>query len=255
MKLGVFDSGLGGLTIVRRLREQLPQADILFYADELHLPYGQRDPEDLFNLLRMNIATLEAQHVDAIVMGCNTSCAIASQFGMPKASVPIFDLIEAGADAAFAVSVNSFGVVATPATVGTGAYRRALVIRDGASQVIELALPSLVPMIEQQAPKDELRGVVREIAEHLKGSSAVILGCSHYPLIEDLFIEALPMSAIIDPAVEQALAVLNYARQQGKTTSGSGTFQAWSNANTERFLDRIAKLGITEKPAVLAGVA
>ena len=250
MKLGVFDSGLGGLTIVRRLREQLPQADIVFYADQLHVPYGQRDPEDLYNLLRMNLAKLEAQGVDAIVMGCNTSCAIAAQYGMPKMSIPIFDLIEAGADAAFAVSSNRFGVVATPATVNSGAYRRALVIRDGASEVIELASPVLVPLIEQNASEGQLIGVVREIASHLGNSNAVILGCSHYPLIENLFVQALPFAAIIDPAVEQSLAVANYARQQGKETSGKGTFQAWSNADSNAFLNRVAQVGITQAPTI-----
>lgn len=255
MKLGVFDSGLGGLTIVRRLREQLPHADIVFYADQLHVPYGQRDPEDLYNLLRMNIATLEAQGVDAIVMGCNTSCAVAAQFGMPKASVPIFDLIEAGADAAFAVSSNRFGVVATPATVNSGAYRRALVVRDGASEVIEIASPALVSLIEQNAPEGQLIGAVREIAEHLKGSNSVILGCSHYPLIENLFIQALPLSAIIDPAVEQSLVAAKYARERGLENSGKGTFQAWSNADSNAFLRRIAEIGITQEPTVLASIA
>jgi glutamate racemase len=254
MKLGVFDSGLGGLTVVRRLRERLPQADIIFFADQLHVPYGQRDPEDLYNLLRNHLAMLEAQGVDAIVMGCNTSCGVASQFGMPQTSVPVFDLIQAGANAAFAVTVNRFGVIATPATVNSGAYRRALMVRDGASEVIEIASPSLVSLIEQNAPESQLLGAVREIADCVKDCQAIILGCSHYPLIEKFFIQALPLAAIIDPAVEQALAVANWARQQGKEHEGSGSFNVWTNGDSNAFLRRVAQVGITQEASMLTAV-
>ncbi len=252
MKLGVFDSGLGGLTVVRHLREQLPQADILFYADQLHVPYGLRDQEELYGFLCNNIATLEAQGVDAIVVGCNTSCAIATKFGMPKASVPIFDLVEAGANAAFAVASNRFGVAATPVTVNTGAYRRALMVRDAASEVIEIASPVLAGLIEQQAPAAQLRAAVQEIADLLRPCNAVILGCSHYALIEELFSEALPYAAIIDPAREQALAVANYAREQGKQTSGGASFVAWTNADTRAFIDKVNQLGLTQPCSGLA---
>jgi glutamate racemase len=255
MRLGVFDSGLGGLTVVRRLRERLPQADILFFADQLHLPYGERDPEELYNLLRINLATLEAQGVEAIVMGCNTSCGIAAQFGMPRLSVPVFDLIEAGANAAFAVCVNRFGVIATPATVSGGAYRRALMVRDGASEVIEIASPALVPLIERNAPESKLLAAVREIADCVKDCQAIILGCSHYPLIEKFFIQALPLAAIIDPAVEQSLVVANWARRQGREREGVGRFQAWSNGDLEAFFRRVAQVGITQEPSLLAGAS
>ncbi|MBD5654764.1 MAG: aspartate/glutamate racemase family protein, partial [Candidatus Eremiobacteraeota bacterium] len=95
--LGIFDSGLGGLTVLRHVRARLPNEDIVYLADQAHVPYGDRNEDDLVQLLAHNVAILESDGVDVIVMGCNTTCAVAAVRGWPAARVPILDLIAAAA--------------------------------------------------------------------------------------------------------------------------------------------------------------
>ena len=97
--IGLFDSGLGGLTVVKRVRERLPNADLVFFADQAHVPYGDRTHEDLLRLLRNNLAWLDEQGVEAIAMACNTSCAIAERYGWPETRATVLDLIDSAATA------------------------------------------------------------------------------------------------------------------------------------------------------------
>src|SRR5438270_7370410 len=95
--LGLFDSGLGGLTVLRRVRELLPSSDLIFFADQAHVPYGDRSAAELADLLTQNVTFLNARGAELIVMACNTSCATASEFGWPASRAPIVDLIESAA--------------------------------------------------------------------------------------------------------------------------------------------------------------
>jgi glutamate racemase len=146
--IGIFDSGLGGLSVVRRVRERWPQHDLLFFADQAHVPYGERTPDDLARLLRENIAWLNAAGVSSIVMGCNTSCAIAQQSGWPESEAPILDLIESAGIAVERSGAKRVGVVATTATVTSGAYTRTIQLRIPGVEVVEIAAPALVPLVE-----------------------------------------------------------------------------------------------------------
>ena len=146
--IGLFDSGLGGLTVIRRLRERLPNADIVYFADQAHVPYGDREPEELFELLVANLGWLDAQGVDAIVMACNTSCAIAQRYGWPSTRSPVFDIIDSAATAVQRAGYRRVGVVATAATVDAGSYGRTLRAAVPGAEVWEVAAPALVPMIE-----------------------------------------------------------------------------------------------------------
>jgi len=205
--LGVFDSGLGGLSVVRRLKERLPHHEVLFFADQAHVPYGDRAPNDLASLLADNVRFLNEAGVSMIVMGCNTSCAIAQRFGWPSSRAPIVDLIES---AALVVQRNGFakiGVVATAATVDAKAYSRAITSHVPNAQVFELAAPALVPLVEAgkagtQAAHEAVGAVCRELPRDV---DAVILACTHYPILDLHFADALGESVVlIDPAIEQA---------------------------------------------------
>src|SRR5579863_8470125 len=118
--LGLIDSGLGGLTVLRTVRERLPRADLFFFADQAHAPYGERPAGDLIRLMRGNLEWLDERGVDAIVMACNTSCAMAERYGWPELRVPVLDLIESAAMAVERAGVQRIAVVATTATVDTG---------------------------------------------------------------------------------------------------------------------------------------
>jgi glutamate racemase len=253
MKLGVFDSGLGGLTVVGRLRELLPQADMYFFSDQAHVPYGERSAENLAGLLRANVAVLAELDVDAIVMGCNTTCAIAAEFGWPPASMPIFDLLEAGAQSAAASGAVRYAVLATNATVRTKAYTRALQAHVPAAVVEECAAPDLVPLIEAGSSLTVLQAAVaRALHQFTHPYDVLVLGCSHYPLLRELFAQALPQVKIIDPAVAQAERVALFARTHVRRLDGAGAFQAWTNGEPAAFADAVKRLGFTQ-PTILFG--
>ncbi|MEO6834495.1 MAG: glutamate racemase [Candidatus Tumulicola sp.] len=205
--IGLFDSGLGGLTVIRRIRERLPGADIVYFADQAHVPYGDREPEDLFELLVANLAWLDAQGVDVNVMACNTSCAIAERYGWPSTRAPVLDLIDSAATAVQRAGYRRLGVVATAATVGAGSYGRTLRSAVPGAEVWEVAAPDLVPMIEAgrvtgAQPQSAVEAVCRGLPPDL---DAVIYGCTHYPVLETHFVAALGDGvALIDPAVMQA---------------------------------------------------
>lgn len=225
--LGLFDSGLGGLTVVRRVRELLPQHDIVFFADQAHVPYGDRSADELHRLLMHNVALLEEQGAELIVTACNTSCAIAQQYGWPPSGVPVLDLIESAALAVERDGHKRIGVVATNATARTRAYTRAIRARVPNATVTEIGAPALVPLVEAgRLEGDEPSAAVREACAGLpRELDVVILACTHYPWLDAHFAAALGAGIVrMDPARVQAeraqalAAKLGIAAGTGKTT-------------------------------------
>jgi glutamate racemase len=214
--IGIFDSGLGGLTVARRVRALAPGADMLYFADQRHVPYGDRDAADLRRLLTENVAYLVAQGADAIVMGCNTSCAIAARHGWPESPVPIMDLIAAAAEHVACVGARNVGVIATAATARSGAYAAAITARSPAARVREVAAPALVPLVEAgivagPVARAAVASVCGAFTEPL---DAVVLACTHYPLLDAEFAAVLGDGVQrIDPAVAQADLAVAWLRE------------------------------------------
>lgn len=221
--LGLFDSGLGGLTVLRRVRAVLPNADILYFADQANVPYGDRGADELRELVQANVAWLNDRGCEAIVMACNTSCAIASSYGWPPSRAPIFDLIESAAEAVAGGAYRRIVVVATAATVRSGAYARAIHERVASAHVVEIAAPALVPLIESNASALEIERAVSAVCADLPhDAEAMVYGCTHYPLVDDAFARALaPHVARLDPAIAQAERVERTLRETSLTT-GTG---------------------------------
>jgi glutamate racemase len=252
--IGLFDSGLGGLTVVRRVRERLPDADLIFFADQAHVPYGDRTHEDLLDLLRINLAWLDAQGVEAIAMACNTSCAIAERYGWPKTRATVLDLIDSAATAVERGGWRKVGVVATAATVGAGSYGRTLRARIPGIDVVEVPAPALVPLVEAgKIAGDEPRAAVEHVCESLPlDLDAVIFGCTHYPVLSDHFTAALGSGVtFIDPATvqaERAAAIL------GPRANGHATTRYITNANPELFRQHIIRMTGDSNPDVSSAI-
>lgn len=213
--IGIFDSGLGGLTVLRRVRAELPEEPLLYFADQAHVPYGGRSDEELRGLLRRNVGYLEAQGVDAIVMGCNTTCAIGRRYGWPPASVPILDLIDAAAEAVANLGARRIGVIATQATANSGEYGAAIRARVPASEVQEVGAPALVPLVEAGilAGPVARAAVLEACAPFVRPLDILVLACTHYPLLDEHF-EAAFGSALprLDPSLAQAARAVAFAR-------------------------------------------
>jgi glutamate racemase len=213
--IGIFDSGLGGLTVLRRVRAELPDEPLLYFADQAHVPYGDRSDAVLRNLLARNVAYLEAQGADFIVMGCNTSCAIGRRYGWPRAGVPILDLIDAAAEAVAALGARRIGVIATSATAKSGAYGEAIRARLPGALVQEVAAPELVPLVEAGKLTGPIArdAVVRACAPFLRPLDVLVLACTHFPLLDEHFAAAFgPGLLRLDPAVAQAARAVAFAR-------------------------------------------
>ena len=209
--IGVYDSGLGGLTVLAALRAAGISDDALYFADQAHVPYGERADAELHSLLTSNLAWLRDHGADVIVMGCNTSCAVASRLGWPDIPFarPIVDLIENGARAFAATPFRHVAVIATAATIRSGAYIRAIRAVAPAVDIIGIAAPALVPIVEAGAVGgDAARAAVDALVATLpRETDAIVYGCTHYPLLDGHFARALPEVKRVDPAVEQARAV------------------------------------------------
>lgn len=207
------------------------------------MPYGDRTHAELLKLLRANLARFDAYGVAAIVMACNTSCAIAERYGWPSSHAPVLDLIDSAAIAVERDGFRRVGVVATAATVGAGSYGRTLRARIAGIDVVEVAAPALVPLVEAGAIEDARpRGAVAEVCSHLPlDLEALVFGCTHYPLLETHFRAALGDGvALIDPAIVQAQRAADLlgdrALGTGRTTYITSGDEAAFHAGIARIL-------------------
>ncbi|MEM1310713.1 MAG: glutamate racemase [Cyanobacteria bacterium P01_H01_bin.153] len=201
--IGIFDSGVGGLTVLHELHRQLPDESILYVGDTARLPYGDRTPDEILQFVREIIAWMMAQGVKMVMMACNTSSALALEQVQAEFPLPILGLIYPGARAA-AKAGQRIGVIATPATVASDAYRQAILEVDSTKQVWQVGCPQFVPLIEQNRLQDpETIRVAKTYLQPLLAAEidTLIYGCTHYPHLAPVFQTCLPNKIQrIDPA-------------------------------------------------------
>ena len=202
------------------------------------MPYGERTTDDLACLLAANVAYLEAAGADAVVMGCNTSCAVAAVRGWPRAAVAILDLIAAAADDVVRTGAARVGVLATTATARSGAYGNAVRARRSGITVQERAAPKLVPLVEAGTLDGPLarRAVAEACAQFELPLDVLVLACTHYPLLDAHFAAVLGDGVRrIDPARAQAERAQRYVRARGgERGTGHTTYVTTGNLETFR---------------------
>jgi glutamate racemase len=210
--IGVFDSGIGGLTVVREIFRVLPEAPVLFFGDTARLPYGPKSAETVVRFSRQNTCFLLSRDVRFVVVACNTASSVALPALQAGSPVPVIGVIEPGARAAARATRNgTIGVIGTRGTVASGAYERALRAIDPSFRVVSAACPLLVPLAEEgwvDHPVTE--SVIREYLAPLLDRSidTLILGCTHFPvLLAAIRRVAGEGVAIVDSARETALAL------------------------------------------------
>ena len=202
--IGIFDSGVGGLTVLRELYRQLPNESVVYFGDTARLPYGTRSSAQILQYVREILTWMVAQGVKMVIMACNTSSALALETVRSEFDVPILGLILPGARAAVQQG-KRIGVIATPATAASQAYRRAVLEIDGNAEVWQVGCPEFVPLIEQNRLNDPYTAeVVREYLEPLleRQIDTLIYGCTHYPYLAPILSTILPPTIkTVDPAV------------------------------------------------------
>ncbi|MDE5093975.1 MAG: glutamate racemase [Trichodesmium sp. St11_bin5] len=203
-RIGIFDSGIGGLTVLRELYRQLPKESILYFADTARLPYGTRTTKEILQFVNEIVEWLVKSEVKMVLMACNTSSALALEKVKSKFDVPILGLIVPGANTAVEQG-KRIGVIATPATAASNAYRYAILEANASVQVWQVGCPYFVPLIEQNQLHDPYTYQIAE--EYLmpliqQQIDTLVYGCTHYPYLEPILRSLLPKSVIfVDPAV------------------------------------------------------
>lgn len=218
--LGVFDSGIGGLTVARALFDSLPRESVIYFGDTARVPYGPKSPDTVRRYSAEILACLLHRGVKAVVVACNTSTAHALAHLREHSPVPVVGVIEPGARAAVrATRSGRIGVIGTAGTVASGAYERAIeAVRPGAS-VHARACPLFVPLVEEgwfDHGATEL--IAREYLEPLRQAAVdvLVLGCTHYPLLKPLLARVMgPGVTLIDSAEETATAVQHEVEERG----------------------------------------
>lgn len=209
--IGVFDSGVGGLTNVRALMERLPMENIIYFGDTARVPYGVKSRATIETFTTQIVDFLLQNDVKALVIACNTIAAVAGQKVRAMAgNMPVLDVITAGAEAALQTTrSNHIGVIATSTTVNSNAYARAIHSRNPDTRVQSQAAPLLVPLVEEGWLDHEVtRLTAREYLKPLLADNidTLVLGCTHYPLLKPLIHAEAPGIALVDSAITTAEA-------------------------------------------------
>ena len=211
--IGVFDSGFGGLTVLKALLELIPAANYLYFGDTARLPYGSKSVETVARYAVEAAHYLESHGAELLVIACNTATALALDRIAGSADVPVVGVIDPGAEAAAAASTNKkVVIIGTEATVSSHAYRKALEARS--LRAHEKACPLLVPLVEEGWVDHSVTEEVARIylaeafSDGFHDADVLVLGCTHYPLIADAFKKfAGPKIRLVDSARNCALAV------------------------------------------------
>lgn len=244
--IGIFDSGIGGLTVVKEVMQQLPGEDIIYYGDTARVPYGIKSIKTVREYALQITDFLLAQHVKAVLIACNTVAAAANKEVRARCgALPVLDVVEAGAYAALQAGRTSgnIGVMGTLATINSHTYDRAIAALSPDRFIYSQACPMLVPLAEEGWIEDEIsaRCIARYLGE-MRGREldALILGCTHYPLfkkeIQDFF-EGTG-THIIDSArsiAAQTQQVLKKQQLLNKQTSRRGSLSCYVSDTPQRF--------------------
>ena len=240
--IGVFDSGIGGLTVAAALGRVLPREDIFYVGDTARVPYGGRSAATIQRYSREISSLLLEERAKVIVVACNTASALAVPVLESELDVPVLGVIGPGAHAAVqATRSGKIGVIGTRATVRSRAFEDAIRSLDPGIQVSSMACPLLVPLIEEGWLEDPVTDSVieRYLAPLLQeGIDTLVLGCTHYPLLQSAIRRFTGNAiALVDSADNCALAVRDLLQKRGLvSTSGSGQLQVAVTDATGSFL-------------------
>ncbi len=222
--VGVFDSGVGGLTVAREIMRNLPTEKIIYFGDTARVPYGNKSPETVTRFSRQIIHFLREQEVKAIVIACNTASAFALETVRQELDIPILGVIEAGAQVAAMETRNKkVGVIGTMGTIHSRIHESVLKGIDPEITVYGQPCPLFVPLVEEGWLHDE---VTTQVAERYlgvlrkEGVDTLILGCTHYPLIRHTIGEVMgPKVRLVNPAYETALELGRLLERMGLESS------------------------------------
>jgi glutamate racemase len=268
LPIGIFDSGVGGLTVYRALHEHLPNEHFVYLGDTARVPYGTKSLATVERYAVENAQFLAAHGIKLLVVACNTASALALPAIRQALDIEVVGVIGPGARAAVAsASGKRIGVIATESTVESGAYTQAIAKADSSATVVERACPLFVPLAEEGWADEEVaRAVAETYLKDLRSSiDTLVLGCTHYPILKSVIQESVGAPvALIDSGEATAVEVKSLLKEKGLagSPSGSGALERqlcddldhfYVTDAAERFA-RVAERFLGSKPARLEAV-
>lgn len=241
LSIGMFDSGVGGLTVLKEVRELLPNENIVYLGDTARVPYGNRSPRTIMRYALESALFLLTKGIKILVIACNTSSALALNILSKKMPVPVVGVIEPGAkEAARVTRKKIIGVIGTKATIKSNAYEDSIKRIDPGVEVISKPCPLFVPIVEEGLEREEVAYIMAE--RYLKeiktsGVDTLVMGCTHYPVLEDVIKDVMgPQIHIINTGKETAKEVKNCLQKRGQLrTKGSGLSRYFVTDSPEMF--------------------
>lgn len=259
LPIGVFDSGLGGLTALSELHKLLPDEDIIYFGDNARIPYGTKSPEIIKKFALQDTRFLLSEGVKAILVACGTVSSNCLDEVKALAGVPVVGVIDGAARVAAEIASNKHGRVAvlgTSATIKSGAFEQAL-RAQGVREIINRACPMFVPLVENWHPDVDDAATNAIVAEYLssvgeKSPDAVILGCTHYPLLASVIGRHLPESELISSGACAAHELKRLLEESELLNTEGGSISYYTSGgekmfseNASRFLDELSVDSVT----------
>ena len=225
--IGVFDSGVGGLTVAREIMRQMPEERIVYFGDTARVPYGSKSKETVIRYSRQIVRFLQKQGVKAIVIACNTASALALDTLEKEIDIPIIGVVKPGARvAARETTKKRVGVIATEATINSHMYRELIQQIDPEITVVGKPCPLFVPLVEEGWRKDPVTEIVaRRYLKEMQDEKVdtLILGCTHYPLLRSTIGQIMGEGVtLVNPAYETALELGRLLKEQDMQSTGQG---------------------------------
>lgn len=242
LPIGVFDSGLGGLTAMSELKKLMPNENIIYFGDNARIPYGTKSPEIIKKFALQDTRFLLSKNVKAILVACGTVSSNCLADVASLAGVPVIGVIEAAAEKAAEIAKKGNKIVAvlgTSATINSAAYEKAL-NNHGIENIISCACPMFVPLVENwhASPDDAATNAI--VSEYLapvakRNPAAVILGCTHYPLLSEVIKKYLPNATLISSGAEAAHALKKVISESNLSCTNGGKTEFYTSGGADLF--------------------
>ncbi len=252
--IGVFDSGVGGFSVVKELQRLLPRENIVYFGDSANMPYGNRTGREILHLTRQILAYMESRGVKAAAVACNTISTLIDEFrdGYP---FKIFSVVEAGSFYAATLDAECIGVLGTCFTAQSGVYNRLIAAQRPGVKVVAAGCPNLARYIDSGmlAPEfvdPELKTAVGEMMAQAP-IKHLILACTHFPLVAGRIHELYPDLALIDSGRQQAVDIKNWLTEEGLLNdSGAGSFELNTSGDVNLYAESVDRFGLKRPDSI-----
>lgn len=248
--IGVLDSGIGGLTVAKELQRLLPNEDIIYFGDSANCPYGNKPVNQITELSKNMLSFLADQNIKVVAIACNTistlvDCLIACF------EFKIVGIISPAADFIAKSKLSKVGLIATEFTVSTHCYDKLIHAHDPSIEIISKGSPLLAALVDRgDFNQDDINAEITKQINYILAKSevdTVILGCTHYPIVENNFKNCYPNITFINPAKEQANAVKQYLTDQDLLNNEpNGSFSVYTSGDPAVYINVVKRLGMTE---------